>query len=54
VLGGKVLPGDENQDWREEAFGEHPILDPFGNPFHSDAPIEVSGLENPESCDACG
>ena len=52
-MGGKVLPGDENQDWREEAFGERPVLDPLGNPFHDDTPIEVCGLENPESCDAC-
>lgn len=53
MLGGKVLPGDENQDWREEAFGERPALGPWGDPFHNDAPIEVCGLENPESCDAC-
>ena len=53
MLGGKVLPGDENQDWREEAFGERPALGPWGDPFHNAAPVEVCGLENPESCDAC-
>ena len=50
-----VAPGDENQDWREEAFGERPILGPWGDPFHgpeSDEPLEC-GLENPEVCESC-
>lgn len=33
MLGGKVLPGDENQDWRDEGFGERPVLTPWGDPF---------------------
>ena len=55
MLGGKVLPGDEDQVWREEAFGERPVLGPWGDPFHgpgADESLEC-GLENPESCDAC-
>jgi len=48
---------DPNADmvWREEAFGEHPILGPWGDPFHgpeSDEPLEC-GLENPEVCESC-
>jgi hypothetical protein len=48
-------PGDENQDWREEAFGERPILGPWGDPFHgpqSDEPLEC-GVETPEVCEPC-
>ena len=47
---------DDDLAWREEAFGEHPVLGPWGDPFHgpeSDEPLEC-GLENPESCEACG
>ena len=49
-----VLPGDELLEWREEAFGEHPVLGPWGDPFHgpgSDEPL-VCGLENPEVCES--
>ena len=49
-------PGDELLEWREEAFGERPILGPWGDPFHgpeSDEPL-VCGLENPEPCESCG
>ena len=59
VLCGGVVsprPGDELLEWREEAFGERPILGPWGDPFHgpeSDEPLEC-GLETPESCEACG
>ena len=37
VLYGGVVsprPGDELLEWREEAFGERPILGPWGDPFH--------------------
>lgn len=50
-----VLPGDELLEWREEAFGEHPVLGPWGDPFHgpgSDEPL-VCGIENPEVCESC-
>ena len=50
-------PFDPDGDllWREEAFGEHPILGPWGDPFHgpeSDEPLEC-GIENPEVCESC-
>ena len=50
-----VAPGDENQDWREEAFGEHPVLGPWGDPFHGPESDEVleCGLETPEVCESC-
>lgn len=48
--------------WREEAFGERPMLGPWGDPIHdldaephswlSDEVLEC-GLENPEVCEAC-
>ena len=47
--------GDDDQVWREEAFGERPVLGPWGDPFHgpeSDEPLEC-GLENPETCESC-
>ena len=59
VLYGGVVsprPGDELLEWREEAFGERPILGPWGDPFHgpeADEPL-VCGLETPEPCEACG
>jgi hypothetical protein len=52
---GPAFDGDENQEWREEAFGERPVLGPWGDPFHgpeSDEPLEC-GLENPEVCESC-
>ena len=47
--------GDEDLVWREEAFGEHPILGPWGDPFHGPEVDEVlgGGLENPEVCESC-
>ena len=27
-------PWDDELYWREEAFGEHPILNPWGDPHH--------------------
>lgn len=43
---------DEDLAWREEAFGEHPVLGPWGDPFHSDEVLEC-GVENPEVCESC-
>jgi hypothetical protein len=43
---------DDDLAWREEAFGEHPMLSPLGDPFHDEEPLEC-GLENPESCESC-
>ena len=28
--------GDDELYWREEMMGEHPILNPIGDPYHSD------------------
>jgi hypothetical protein len=28
--------GDEELYWREELMGEHPILNPIGDPYHPD------------------
>jgi len=58
LCGVAVSPFDGNEllEWREEAFGEHPILGPWGDPFHgpeSDVVLEC-GVETPESCEACG
>jgi len=46
---------DDDLAWREEAFGEHPILGPWGAPFHGPDVDEVleCGVENPEVCDSC-
>ena len=52
---GSGVDGDDDQVWREEAFGERPALGPWGDPFHgpeSDEPLEC-GLENPEVCESC-
>ena len=46
------MSGPDDLAWREEAFGEHPVLSPFGDPFHSEEPLEC-GVENPEVCDSC-
>jgi len=43
---------DDDLEWREEAFGERPVLGPWGSPFHDDEPLEC-GLEDPEVCEAC-
>ena len=51
VLSGPRLFDDE-LGWREEAFGEHPVLGPWGDPFHNEEPL-VCGLEDPEPCESC-
>ena len=43
---------DDDLEWREEAFGERPVLGPWGDPFHDEEPLEC-GLEAPEPCEAC-
>ena len=43
---------DAYLEWREEAFGEHPILTPWGDPFKNEEPL-VGGVENPGVCDSC-
>ena len=43
---------DVDLEWREEAFGERPMLSPWGDPFHDEEPLEC-GLEDPESCESC-
>ena len=43
---------DDALEWREEAFGERPMLSPWGDPFHNEEPLEC-GLEDPESCESC-
>jgi hypothetical protein len=50
-----MFDGDADLVWREEAFGEHPILGPWGDPFHGPEVDEVlgGGLETPEVCDSC-
>ena len=46
---------EDDQVWREEAFGERPVLGPWGDPFHGPDTDEVlvGGLENPEVCESC-
>jgi len=47
--------GDGDLAWREEAFGERPVLGPWGDPFHgpgADEPLGC-GLETPEVCESC-
>jgi len=46
---------DDELGWREEAFGEHPILGPWGDPFHGPGADEVleCGIEDPEVCESC-
>ncbi len=48
-------PGDELLEWREEAFGERPVLGPWGDPFHGPGSDEVleCGVETPEVCESC-
>ena len=43
---------DEDLAWREEAFGEHPVLGPWGDPFLDEEPL-VCGVEDPEVCESC-
>ena len=43
---------DDDLAWREEAFGEHPILSPLGDPFHDEEPVEC-GVDEVEECDVC-
>ena len=45
-------PGDELLEWREEAFGERPVLGPWGDPFHDEEPLEC-GVESPQVCESC-
>ena len=54
LRGGVWGPFDPDEDLagREEAFGEHPVLGPWGDPFHDEEPL-VCGLENPEVCESC-
>jgi len=46
---------DGDQVWREEAFGERPVLGPWGDPFHGPGSDEVleCGVETPEVCESC-
>ena len=46
---------DDELGGREEAFGEHPILGPWGDPFHGPGADEVleCGIEDPEVCESC-
>ena len=48
---GVWVPFDADEDmlWREEAFGERPVLGPWGDPFHGPDADEVleCGIENP-------
>jgi len=43
---------DDDLAWREEAFGEHPILSPLGDPFHDEEPVEC-GPDVADVCDVC-
>jgi hypothetical protein len=38
--------------WREEAFGERPILEPWSDPFSNEEPLEC-GPDEVETCDVC-
>ena len=52
VVMGPGFDGDDDQVWREEAFGERPVLGPWGDPFHDEEPLEC-GVESPEVCESC-
>ena len=52
VVVGPGFDGDDDQVWREEAFGERPVLGPWGDPFHDEEPLEC-GVESPEVCESC-
>jgi len=43
---------DEDLGWREEAFGEHPVLGPWGDPFHDEEPLEC-GVDEVDVCESC-
>ena len=43
---------DDYLEWREEGFGEHPVLSPFGDPFHDEEPVDC-GADKVEVCDVC-
>ena len=46
---------DEDLGWREEAFGERPVLGPWGDPFHGPESDEVleCGVDEVEVCESC-
>jgi len=33
---------DDELYWREEAFGEHPVLNPWGDPHHPPEKIDTN------------
>ena len=43
---------DEDLGWREEAFGERPVLGPWGDPFHDEEPLEC-GVDEVDVCESC-
>ena len=43
---------DEDLGWREEAFGERPVLGPWGDPFHDEEPLEC-GVDEVDGCESC-
>ena len=43
---------DDEFGWREEAFGERPVLGPWGDPFHDEEPLEC-GVDEVEVCESC-
>jgi hypothetical protein len=47
-----IQPGDELLEWREEAFGERPVLGPWGDPFFDEEPLDC-GVDEVETCDVC-
>ena len=49
---GVWVPHDEALVWREEAFGEHPVLGPWGDPFHDEEPLEC-GVDEVDVCESC-
>ena len=43
---------DDDLEWREEAFGEPPVLGPWGDPFHDEEPLEC-GVDEVDVCESC-
>ena len=43
---------DDELGWREEAFGERPVLGPWGDPFHDEEPLEC-GVDEVDVCESC-